>query len=236
MKKLTLSLGLLFSSSSVMATPAIEQKLKEVIPGAPAAKITKSVIPDLYEVVLGSKILYMTADAKYVVSGSIVDLNTRENLTESSANKIRKAALEKIDVDSMIVYPAKGVAKTTVTIFSDIDCPYCHKMHKEIPQLNAAGIEVRYLSYPRAGVGSPSYKKAVATWCADNPSKAMDDAMLNGLVASKQCQDNPVIEHMKQAQFFGVNGTPNLILETGEVIPGYVPAKELIKMLEGTAS
>lgn len=231
MKQVVPSILLLLASSSVMATPAIEKKLQEIIPGAPPAKIKKSVIPDLYEVAVGSKILYMSADAKYVVSGNIIDLKTRENLTETAASKIRKVALAKIDVKSMIVYPADGKPKKVITIFSDIDCPYCRKMHKEIPELNASGIEVRYLAYPRAGVGSPSYNKAVSAWCADDPAKAMDDAMLYGKVNPKKCDNNSVVDHMKEAQFFGVNGTPNIVLESGELIPGYVPAKELLSML-----
>ena len=231
MKQVVPSILLLLASSSVMATPAIEKKLQEIIPGAPPAKIKKSVIPDLYEVAVGSKILYMSADAKYVVSGNIIDLKNRENLTETAASKIRKVALAKIDVKSMIVYPADGKPKKVITIFSDIDCPYCRKMHKEIPELNASGIEVRYLAYPRAGIGSPSYNKAVSAWCADDPAKAMDDAMLYGKVNPKKCDNNPVVDHMKEAQFFGVNGTPNIVLESGELIPGYVPAKELLGML-----
>ena len=96
--------------------------------------------------------------------------------------------------------------------------------------MNDAGITVRYMAYPRSGVNTPSYFKAVSAWCADDPAKAMDDAMAGKALPKKDCK-NPVSMHMQQAQFFGVNGTPNLILDNGDMIPGYVPAKELIQLL-----
>ncbi|MDG6777450.1 DsbC family protein [Thiomicrorhabdus sp. zzn3] len=232
MKKGILSLSLVTLSSMAIADDkqAIQAQLKKIIPDAPEAVIEQSVVPGLYQVMVGPMVVYMTADGKYAFNGSLINLETRENLTDMAKANARKAALAKVPVETMIEYKAKGTEKHTVTVFSDIDCPYCHKLHKEIPALNEAGVTVRYLSYPRAGMRSPSYFKAVSVWCSDDPAKAMDEAMSGKAVPKKQC-DNPVAEHMQQAQFFGVNGTPNIILDNGHVIPGYVPAKELIQML-----
>lgn len=222
---------LAYADSTAKDKQVIQQQLKKILPDAPDASITASVLPGLYEVSVGSMIVYMTADAKYVFNGSLIDLNTRENLTEAAKSKVRKEALAKIPADSMITYAAKGNASHVVTVFSDIDCPYCHKLHKEIPALNEAGVTVRYLAYPRAGMGSPSYQKAVTAWCSENQNDAMDKLMDGQQVAAKTC-DNPVLAHMEQAQIFGVNGTPNILLESGDMLPGYVPAKELIQLLQ----
>lgn len=230
-KRLTFSMMVFTLSNQAMSDEAtIQKKLNQLIPNAPAANIKESVIPNLYEVSLGTKIIYMSGDGQYIVNGSIVNLNTRENLTEKALSKTRKKLLDKLSANSMIVYPAKGQKKRTITVFSDIDCPYCRKLHKEIPALNQAGIEVRYMAYPRAGIGSDAYKKAVSVWCADDSVKAMNDAMTKGKVVPKTCQ-NPVQEHMKQAEMFGVTGTPNIVFDSGKMIPGYAPAKELIKLL-----
>ncbi|MGC9386280.1 MAG: DsbC family protein [Hydrogenovibrio sp.] len=231
-KSLLLGLSMMTVSATVLADEAlIKKKLQQLMPGAPLPSIEKSQIPGVYQIHLGSKIVYMTEDAKYLVSGSIIDLDTRENLTETAMNAQRKNALKDLDAKSMIVYPAKGTRKHAVTVFTDIDCPYCRKLHQEIPALNEAGIEVRYMAYPRAGVGSPSYQKAVSVWCSDDPVSAMDQAMLNKPVAAKTCE-NPVTEQMQQAELFGVNGTPNIIFDSGQMVPGYAPANELIKVLE----
>ncbi|KUJ74802.1 disulfide bond formation protein DsbC [Thiomicrospira sp. XS5] len=231
MKPLSIGMTLLAFSGWVQADEAvIQKKLQQLIPGAPPADIQESQIPGLYQVSIGPKIVYMSADGQYLVSGHIVDLNTRENLTETAQNKARKTELDKLSADNMIVYPAKGEAKRTITVFTDIDCPYCRKLHKEIPALNEAGIEVRYMAYPRAGVGSPAYQKAVSVWCSDDSRQAMDEVMESGRVPAKTCS-NPVQKNMKEAEAFGVSGTPNIVFDSGEMIPGYAPAGDLIKML-----
>lgn len=222
------------ASTKQAVTPEVKQviqaQLLKIIPNAPQANIESSVIPGMFEVAVGPLVIYMSADGKYAFNGSLIDLETRENLTDMAKAKARNEAMAKVPESSMILYPAKGQQKHVVTVFSDIDCPYCHKLHKEIPAMNEAGITVRYMAYPRSGVNTPSYFKAVSAWCSDNPAKAMDDAMAGKMLPKKECE-NPVSMHMEQAQYFGVNGTPNLILDNGDMIPGYVPAKELIQLL-----
>jgi len=216
-------------------TSAIQERLQTIIPNdAKNAQITATPVPGLYQIQIGMTVVYMSKDGKHLVNGNVIDLDTNKNLTKQTKNTARKLALSNIAESSMIIYPAKGgkdKAKHTITVFTDIDCPYCAKLHKEIPALNEAGVNVRYLAYPRSGMGSPSYFKAVSVWCAKDSLKSMDDAMVGLPPENKQCQ-NPVRDHMMQAQVFEVNGTPNIILDNGDLLPGYVPAKELIKLLK----
>lgn len=208
----------------------IQKKLNEIIPSAPEAKITASPVDGLYQVIVGPNVIYMTADTKFLFNGNLIDLATRENLTESAKNEARKQTLDAIPTESMIEFPAKGNTKATITVFTDIDCPYCKKFHKDVPKLNAEGITVRYLAFPRSGADTPSYQKMVSVWCADDPVKSLDDAKKGTNPATKTC-DNPVKNHMAQAQLFGINGTPTIIFEDGNMVPGYVPAEELIPAL-----
>ncbi len=233
MRKFLLSVFL--ASSMVMNvsaadTTAIETQLKAMLPNASEAIITATPVEGLYQVQVGMTVVYMSADGKYLLNGNLIGLETRDNLTELAKSTTRQSAVQKIPESSMIVYPAKGKQTHFITVFSDIDCPYCAKLHKEIPALNEAGITVRYLSYPRSGMGSPSYHKAVSVWCAKDSVRAMNNAMLGKPIEEKVCV-NPVQDHMMQAKYFEVNGTPNIILDNGELLPGYVPAKELIKTL-----
>jgi len=233
MRKFLLSISL--ASSMVMNAyaaemTAIEAQLKTILPNASDAIITETPVAGLYQVQVGMTVVYMSTDGKYLLNGGLIELETRDNLTELAKSGARQSAMQKISESSMIVYPAKGKQNHFITVFSDIDCPYCAKLHKEIPALNEAGITVRYLSYPRSGMGSPSYHKAVSVWCAKDSVKAMDNAMLGKPVEHKVCV-NPVRDHMMEAKYFEVNGTPNIILDNGELLPGYLPAKELIKIL-----
>ncbi|WP_019556865.1 DsbC family protein [Thiomicrorhabdus arctica] len=234
MRKFLLSVTLVSSvviNTATADTAAIKAQLKTMLPNAPEAIITATPIKDLYQVQVGMTVVYMSTDGKYLLNGNLIALETRDNLTDLAKSHARQSAMQKISESSMIIYPAKGKQTHFITVFSDIDCPYCAKLHKEIPALNEAGITVRYLSYPRSGMGSPSYHKAVSVWCAKDSVKAMDNAMLGKPVANKVCV-NPVRDHMMEAKYFEVNGTPNIILDSGELLPGYVPAKELIKILD----
>lgn len=225
-----LTSGFWTSSTLAQEVNSIQARLNELIPGAPKAIIKPSPIAGLYQVTIDTKVVYMSENGQYLVSGSMIDLDTRENLTELAGNSARKKALSRLDKSALLIYPAKGKAVRNITVFTDIDCPYCRKLHKEIPALNAAGIEVRYLAYPRAGVGSESFHKTVSVWCSKDQTRAMDQAMAGETVPEKKCE-NPVTSHLALGQVFEVSGTPNIILDSGERIPGYAPAAELIQVL-----
>ena len=213
---------------------AIQAQLSKIMAGTdqPEVKIEATPIQNLYQVTLGPMVVYMSGNGQYLFTGKIIDLAHRVNLTDLARQKAVKATLAKVPESSMIIYPAKGQQKHVITVFTDIDCPYCHKLHQEIPKLNAAGITVRYLSYPRAGIGSKSYQKAVSVWCASDRNQAMNDAM-QGKITSKNCQ-NTVADQYQLAQVFNVSGTPTIILEDGRVIPGYIPTEKLIQLLNSS--
>jgi thiol:disulfide interchange protein DsbC len=138
-----------------------------------------------------------------------------------------------MDESQMIVFPAKN-EKHKVTVFTDIDCPYCVKLHRDMKDYNSEGITMRYMAYPRAGIGSNSYKKIVNVWCSDDKAKAMTDAKEGNKIANKSC-DNPVAQQYQLGQALGVQGTPAIFLEDGTSLPGYVPPKRLAEVLKNNS-
>ncbi|VAW93489.1 Thiol:disulfide interchange protein DsbC [hydrothermal vent metagenome] len=220
------------------------QVLKE-LKSAPGY-IKESPIPGLYEVAVGSQIFYFYKDGRYVISGDLFDMQKGLNLTQAARYEAQMVALRtpkpenvealnKMGEAKMIVFAPKGKVKHTISVFTDIDCGYCRKLHKEMSKYNALGIKIRYLAYPRAGVGSGSYKKAVSVWCADDRKKALTLAKNGAEIEEKTC-DNPVQEQMALGEKFGVTGTPALILENGQLYPGYMPADKLIILLDSVKS
>lgn len=203
-----------------------------MIPGQAPDSIAPSPIAGLYEVVYGTRMFYVTADGRHLISGDLFDLQQRSNLTEAWRGKARVAALND-SAASMIVYPARGKAKHTLTIFTDIDCTYCRKLHAGMKEMNDLGITVRYLAFPRAGIPSPSYDKAVSVWCAADRNKAMDQAKNEDKVGKNTCDNNPVAAHLAMGQSFGISATPTLVLEDGTIIPGYLPPQRLVQELDG---
>jgi len=198
--------------------------------GKKVTEVKASPLPGLYEVTAPPMVFYMTKDARYVINGDIVDLKSKVNLSTRERTAAKKAAVDQISEKDMIIYKPKKV-KHVVTVFTDIDCGYCRKLHSEIGEYNKLGIEIRYLAFPRGGLGSESYKKAVAVWCAKDRKKAITDAKKGINIASKPC-DNPVAKEFHLGEELGVNGTPALVLENGQMFPGYAPPQQLAAALD----
>ncbi len=238
MKKLYILLTLaaaIFGSSTLYAETDAEATVRAAIEkmtqgNAKPDSIRPAAVKGLYEVVLGTQVVYVSADGRYLLDGDLIDVAQRRNISDERRSLLYKAAIDELGEESMIVYAPEQV-KHTVTIFTDIDCPYCRKLHDEMENYNKAGIKIRYLAFPRAGIGSDSYKKAVSVWCAKDREAAMTRAKSGQKVEEKSC-DNPVEQHMELVQKLGVNATPTLFLEDGRRVPGYVPAERLIQILK----
>ena len=209
---------------------AIRQAMTKSMPSVKVDSVKPSVVKGLFEVVVGANIYYLSEDGKYLLQGRLVDVAARKDLTEAKLNVTRKLAIEKMGQANMIVFKPK-ITKYTVTIFTDIDCGYCRKLHSEIDQYLAQGITIQYLFFPRAGKGSDSYNKAVSVWCAEDRNAALTAAKKDQKLPEKTC-DNPIDKHMQLAAEFDVKGTPMIISENGNVYPGYLPAKQLVEALE----
>lgn len=190
--------------------------------------IRSTPVAGIYEIVFGTQTAYVTADGHYMLTGNLVDLETRRNLSAERRSELIRQSVSAMKDSSAIVFMPKQV-RHTVTVFTDVDCPYCAKFHKEVPALNSAGIKVRYLLYPRTGKNSESYKRAQAVWCAKDRNQAIGIAKAGGKIDMKTCP-NPVDSHLALGEEVGVTGTPTLVLDDGRVIPGYVPATELIRL------
>jgi thiol:disulfide interchange protein DsbC len=228
---LALSLSVPALAAESDSNAVLKQQLEKML-GSKPDRISKAPIDGILEVAYGMNIFYVTADGHYLLHGQMYDLNSRTNLTEQRLSSERVTALKDLDKSSMIVYKAKGKEKHVITVFTDIDCPYCRKLHEGMKQMNDLGITVRYLAFPRAGVGSPSYYKAESVWCAADRNQAMDDAKLRGKVVQKRCDDSPVKAQYELGQKIGVTGTPAIILDNGKLMPGYAPPQKLAAMLD----
>lgn len=208
----------------------LRQSLGALLPGVQTESVRETPMKGLYEIVMGAQVFYMSADGQYLIQGNLVDVATRTNLTDASRNTARRAAVDGVAEERMVVFSPEEV-KHSVTVFTDIDCGYCRKLHSEIEGYNEEGIEIRYLFYPRSGAATPSYGKAVSVWCADDRKQALTDAKSGKEVPAKEC-DNPVTEHMALGEAMGVTGTPALVLEDGELVPGYIPPDRLAAFLD----
>ncbi len=227
---------LLFPAAVFLASPVVaddatvKKALNDFMPGAQIDSIKPAEIKGLYEVVAGGNIFYASEDGRYLLQGQLYDAVDKKNITEGKLATVRKAALDAVGESKMIVFKPK-TSKHVVSVFTDIDCGYCRKLHSEIDQYLAQGITVQYLFFPRAGKGSESYAKAISVWCSADRQKALTSAKKGEKLEEKTC-DNPIDSHMQLGEAFGMSGTPMIVTQKGNVLPGYVPAAQLSKMLE----
>lgn len=209
----------------------IEASVRSASPDLQVQEVSPTPMPGVWEAVVNGDLLYFSTDGRYMLQGEMLDLQERRSLTEQRRERQRAMTLSQIDAKEMLVYPAAGSTKHSITVVTDIDCPYCRRFHAHMADLNARGVEVRYLLLPRAGVQSDSYRKAVNVWCADQPQAAMTAAKQGKPVPTKSCQ-HQVDRHMALSQQLGVTGTPAILTKQGGLIAGYLPPEQLLLQLE----
>lgn len=192
--------------------------------------VSTTPVEGLYELQAGTQLYYLSRDGKYLISGDIVDLENRKNLTQGRLKDIRVKVVAGLKDDQMISFPAKE-SRHTITIFTDIDCGYCRKLHAEMADYNDLGISVNYLFYPRTGIDSAAYKKAVSVWCNENQQDAMTRAKAGKVLPELSCT-NPVARHFMLGNELGINGTPAIVTEQGDLMPGYMPPQEMKSQLD----
>jgi len=220
----------LLAAGAAVADPAEVAAIRRALADFGPDSVQASPVPGIYEVTIGPHIVYVTGDGRYMFQGELLDVKKRVSLTEPRRRQVTKQLMDGVSEDEMIVYePAKP--RHTITVFTDIDCGYCRKLHNEIQDYLDAGIRVRYMFFPRAGAGSKSWQKAEAVWCAKDRRAALTAAKNGKPIEMKTC-DNPIKEHMQLVEKLGARGTPFIVLEDGETQPGYVPAAKLSQLLD----
>lgn len=224
----------LFISFSAIAEGELEAELtlalSRMLPDVEIDDVSPTPINGLYQVVIGSDVIYMTRDGNYVIKGEILDLEERRNLTEDVRAGSRVKILGSIKKEDYIEFSSNNM-QDAIYVFTDVDCGYCRKLHLDVPELNSLGVSVRYLAYPRAGVDSAAGHEMSSVWCAKDRQKALTAAKNREHVEPIPC-DDPVAEQYALGQKLGVRGTPAIYLQNGRTLPGYMPPDEIIKQLK----
>ena len=217
---------------------AQEDKLRAALEvasmGLQVGSVKVSEIPGLYEVQFANgPLVYSTAQGDYFLLGDLFSVGPQGfvNLAEKRRDGERVAALDAVAEEDMIVFSPEGEPKAHITVFTDVTCFYCQKLHKEVPELNKRGVEVRYLAYPRAGVGSPGFNQLASAWCADNPQETLTKLKNKQSVPEEVCPENPIAAQYQLGQELGVRGTPAIVTQDGQMIPGYQSADDLMVTL-----
>jgi thiol:disulfide interchange protein DsbC len=236
--RILIPLSVMLSGASAQESVLLtKQDIAQQLPGVEAHEIFDSPLEGFYEVAVGSNIGYISTDGRYYIQGELYDLGASENLTEKRRARARVDVMAGIDPETMIVFaPQPEDVKHSVTVFTDIDCGYCRQFHREIAQVNALGIEVRYIAYPRTGPDTDSWDKADRVWCAANRRDALTQAKLGGQLPERSCAATPVAAHYDVGHLVGVRGTPTILAMDGTQLGGYLTPAELLALLEAQSA
>jgi thiol:disulfide interchange protein DsbC len=219
-------------SGATPAFDAVEQKIRTLAPSANTVAISETPVDGLLQAQINSDIVYVSADGGYLLQGTLFDIEARVNLTDQAMSGVRRSVIGGVENPRQIRFTPDDEPVHSVWVFTDIDCGYCRKLHEEVEEFMEKGIEINYLAYPRAGVGSHSYEKYVSVWCADDPQAALTSAKAGNEPEPRQC-DNPVLEQFELGQQLGVTGTPAIVTRNGDLIPGYMQPEMLRARLDG---
>ena len=211
--------------------PDVRAEVAAHIPGTHPDELRATPVPGIYELTRGTDVAYVTADGKYAFSGDLYELSSNSDLTEKHRRELRVKRIAAIPESEMLIFGPQS-PKYTVTVFTDVDCPYCRKLHSQIAEYNRLGVRVRYLLYPRTGPNTTSWTKAEQVWCSANRNDALTHAKLGEELKAKPCANNPVARSYALGRDFALEGTPSIILPDGEMLPGYVPPDMLVKHLQ----
>lgn len=223
-----LLLSLLIASVSGFAQAddaAIQQSLKKL--GLEQTEIQPSPLAGFKTVLSESGVLYVTDDGKHFIQGPLYDVSGAQPVNVT--NKLLEGKVDAL-AKEMIVYKAPK-EQHVITVFTDITCGYCRKLHEQMPDYNALGITVRYLAFPREGLNGQVAKEMKSIWCSADPRKAFTAAMKGEKVAAADCKID-IAQQYKLGVLFGIQGTPAMLLENGMMVPGYQGPQDLKKLLD----
>ncbi|TNJ35561.1 thioredoxin fold domain-containing protein [Arenimonas terrae] len=213
---------------------AVRAALATLLPDARPVYVKPAPFAGFSEVGIDGRVLYVSNDGRHLIQGALVDVARRENLTLLAEAGLRKTALAAVGPERRIVFAA-AQPKHTVTVFTDIDCGYCRKLHEQIAEYNRLGISVEYLFYPREGIGSESFEKAVSVWCATDRRQALTAAKAGQALPRGTCK-NPVTMDYDLGRRIGLDGTPAIYNADGRQIGGYVAPADMLARLEELAA
>ncbi len=209
----------------------VREVLKSLNPKIRVDRIDAAPIPGFRQVVAGGQVVYVSDDGKFLFQGGLLDIANRKDMSEAAMTKVRADVLKTLPMADRIVFSPVGTPKHKVVVLTDVECGYCRKFHSEIAEYTKRGIEVEYMAFPRAGLGSADYRKMVSVWCADDRKKALTDAKNDRAVPNKTCT-TPVDMQYNAGLRMGLEGTPMILTTDGQFVGGYLPPDTLLQRMK----
>ena len=214
---------------------AVRAKISGMFDFLEPEDVIPSALDGWYMIQKGSIVAFVSDDGRYLMQGDLIDLDTSRNLTELARSGVRRELVANLADEETILFSPEEV-KYSVTVFTDVDCTYCRKLHAEIDQYLAEGIQVRYVLYPRGGPASRAWTTSEDVWCASDRNGALTAAKMDQAFDTQKCDSTMITRHYALGQDVGLSGTPAIVTTDGELIAGYLPPAALSMRLQQAAA
>ena len=203
----------------------IKKILEQKFPGAEVRGVTKTSYLGLYEVLFDDRIVYTDAKARYLVVGSVYDTESKVNLTEERQRKLKRVDLATLPLD-LAIKKVKGTGERTLIVFSDADCPFCHRLEDAMKPVD--NVTVYTFLFPIDQLHPDAARKSRMIWCSEDRLQAWDAFFESGaLPDNKGDCDNPVAKTAELGARFKINATPTLMFADGSIVPGALPTQRI---------
>ncbi|MEO6279605.1 DsbC family protein [Roseateles sp.] len=226
--------------ASKVAAPTVDEAsirkiLAERMPNAPKLDVVRpSPMPGLWEVVIGNEVRYTDPTGSFLLEGELIDLKGKKNLTEERVNQLNRIDFSTLPFKDAVTWK-NGNGKRRIAVFADPNCGYCRRFEASLQEMK--DVTVYTFLIPILGGDSPEKTRAI--WCAKDRSVAWLGWMLKSELPPKpdaKCDDAAIERNLALSRKIHVNGTPAIVLEDGNRIPGAVGAVELEKRLQALAA
>lgn len=177
---------------------------------------------------IGNEWVITKPGSTLVIKGEIIDLKKREAITSDFKKDFYKPIVDAFPESMKIVFAPEGEVKSVINVLTDTSCPFCRKLHNEVPALNKAGIQVNYIPFVRGYTRGAGYKPMLSAWCSDDPKAEIEKIFSTKKSSKNKCLTQSLIKGYNLATQLGSDGTPAIFLEDGRNISGYVPASVII--------
>ena len=221
-------------SAIIFSEEEIERNIQKILPsGFEINFIEQSEVPNFYVVnVLNNQILYVSYDYKFVFAGDLIGIQDEGivSINDKYKTKFTQKLISTIKPGESIDFISEK-ERYRIKVFTDVSCAYCRLFHSEIEEYLEKGITIQYLGFPRDGLEGKVFNNMQSAWCSNNKKQSLTKLKLGEEIKKELCQ-NPIREHFRIGSLIGITGTPTIVLDDGRKFSGYIPADQIIKLIE----
>jgi len=223
--------ALALGQAAIAQEAVIRKNIAERLPDFPKIdEVSKTAIPGIYELRVGTEVLYSDERGEHILQGELIETKTRNNLTQARIDKLTAIDFAALPLKDAIVWK-QGSGARKLVVFADPNCGYCKKFEKEMQSVK--DVTVYTFLYPILGGDSPDKSRNI--WCAKDNSVAWRDWMINGTPAPRnmggKCDVSALDRNVALGKKYRVNGTPALVFEDGKRVPGAMAPDQVEKQL-----